>query len=333
MPTYTVTDGRETKWVSGRGTVNVRSGPGTDSPVVGRLGGGEEVSVTGHAEGTEWVRVALADGGAGFVYSPLLGNTKPAPDRSIGLQAGTIFRDCANALVATSDESVPGGVFCGPELVVIPPGNFMMGSTEYASEQPVHKVDIGYRFAVGRYEVTQSEWRLVMGTDPSNFKGDDRPVENVTWDDAQEFIGKLNARTGRKYRLLTESEWEYVARAGTRTKYPWGNDIGRGNANCRSCGSRWDGKETAPVGSFRANGFGLYDLHGNVREWVEDCYNDNYAGAPINGSANTTGDCNMRVQRGSSWYNDPLKLGSAYRFRGDIVYRYDIVGFRIARTL
>ncbi|MEQ9328723.1 MAG: SUMF1/EgtB/PvdO family nonheme iron enzyme [Rhodospirillales bacterium] len=332
-PSYIVTDSRETKWVSARGTVNVRSGPGTDVPVVGRLGSGDEVEVTGQVDGADWVRVALADGGTGFVYAPLLGDAKPEPDRVRSLSAGAVFRDCENALVATSGASVPGGVFCGPELVVIPPGSFMMGSTEYASEQPVHKVDIGYRFAVGRYEVTQSEWRSVMGWDPSRFKGADRPVENVTWADAQAFIGKLNARTGRKYRLLTESEWEYVARAGTTTKYPWGNDIGRGNANCDVCGSRWDNRATAPVGSFAANGFGLHDLHGNVYEWVEDCYKDSYSGAPTNGRANTTGDCRMRVVRGGSWNIYPVYLRSAFRFRLDSVIRSGNYGFRIARTL
>ncbi|MEQ9326509.1 MAG: SUMF1/EgtB/PvdO family nonheme iron enzyme, partial [Rhodospirillales bacterium] len=337
-PSYRVSDLRATKWVSGRGTVNVRSGPGTGSPVVGRLGGGDEVSVTGRVEGSEWVRVALADGGAGFVYGSLLGDTKPSapvpvPGNGRNLSAGTVFRDCENAQVATSGTSVPGGVFCGPELVVIPPGSFMMGSTESASEQPVHKVDIGYRFAVGRYEVTQSEWRTVMGTDPSVFKGADRPVENVSWADAQAFIGKLNARTGRKYRLLTDSEWEYVARAGTTTEYSWGNDIGRGNANCAGCGSRWDDRETAPVGSFRANGFGLHDLHGNVWEWVEDCYKDSYSGAPTNGSANTTGDCNKRVLRGGSWNSNPVNLRSASRIWNVTVNRYYLFGFRIARTL
>ncbi|MEQ9329398.1 MAG: formylglycine-generating enzyme family protein, partial [Rhodospirillales bacterium] len=271
---------------------------------------------------------------AGFVYAPLLGDTKPEPDRVRSLSAGAVFRDCENALVATSGASVPGGVFCGPEMVVIPPGSFMMGSTTgYSDEQPVHKVDIGYRFAVGRYEVTQSEWRSVMGTDPSGFKGADRPVENVSWADAQAFIGKLNARTGRTYRLLTESEWEYVARAGTTTEYSWGNDIGRGNANCRSCGSRWDNRETSPVGSFRANGFGLHDLHGNVWEWVEDCYKNSYSGAPTNGSANTTGDCRKRVLRGGSWSNNPVNLRSANRFRGDTGSRVSFYGFRIARTL
>ena len=174
---------------------------------------------------------------------------------------------------------------------------------------------------------------MVMGTDPSRFKGADRPVVRVSWEDAQAFIGKLNARTGRKYRLLTESEWEYVARAGTTTEYPWGNDIGRGNANCDGCGSRWDNKETAPVGSFRSNGFGLHDLHGNVWEWVEDCWNGSYSGAPANGRANTTGDCRKRVLRGGSWLDLPVNLRSAFRLWAGPVSRLSNRGSRTARTL
>ncbi|MEQ9328727.1 MAG: SUMF1/EgtB/PvdO family nonheme iron enzyme, partial [Rhodospirillales bacterium] len=346
-PSYRVSDLRETKWVSGRGTVNVRSGPGTGSPVVGRLGGGDEVSVTGRVEGSEWVRVALADGGSGYVYGSLLGDAKPSapvvaappvpvpvPGNSRNLTTGTVFRDCENALVATSGASVPGGVFCGPEMVVIPPGSFMMGSTTGGSdEQPVHRVNINNRFAVGKYEVTQAEWLSVMGTNPSGFKGDDHPVEKVSWDDAQEFIVKLNALTGEKYRLLTESEWEYVTRAGSITNYFWGDEIGRGNANCNGCGSRWDGIETAPVGRFQANAFGVYDLHGNVSEWVEDCWSTNYYNAPVDGGPSEIRECRDRIVRGGSWYSKPENLRSAYRGGNFISLRYYYYGFRLARNL
>ena len=138
---------------------------------------------------------------------------------------------------------------------------------------------------------------------------------------------------GGSYRLLSEAEWEYVARAGTTTAYWWGNDIGRDRANCNGCGSRWDNRQTAPVGSFTANPFGLYDVHGNVYESVEDCWNRSYEGAPTDGSAWTSGDCGRRVLRGGSWYGYPRFLRSALRLRHTSGDRISIAGFRVARTL
>ena len=169
-----------------------------------------------------------------------------------------------------------------------------------------------------------------------------RPVISVSWDDVQEFIAWLNARTDGGYRLPTESEWEYAARAGSESLYSWGDEIGVNRANCRGCGSEWDNTETAPVGSFPANAWGLHDMHGNVWEWTEDCvnivflYDHNYEGAPDDGSAwleegNRT--CNVRVIRGGSWGNNPWFLRSANRGRGGRSARYfgDHRGFRLAR--
>ena len=388
-PSYTVTDGRETKWVSGRGTVIVRLGPGTNSMEVGRLDSGDEVSVTGRVDGSEWVRVALANGGTGFVYGSLLGDAKPSkpvvvappvtllgPANSRDLTAGMVFRDCENELVATSGVSVPEGAFCGPELVVIPPGSFMMGSTSGDSdEQPVHKVDIGYPFAVGRYEVTRGEfarfveetvydagkgcwvlrsgkWLEDPGSDwrsPGYSQTDAHPVACLNWNGATSFVTWLSRKTGQRYRLLTESEWEYVARAGTTTKRYWGNSeagcdyANAGDLTLKAADPGWKhpvsscqdgfGIGTAPVGTKQANGLGLYDILGNVWEWVEDCWNGNYSGAPTNGSANRTEDCRKRVLRGGSWVNHPVLLRSAIRNTNDAVNRYSNLGFRIARTL
>jgi formylglycine-generating enzyme required for sulfatase activity len=139
--------------------------------------------------------------------------------------------------------------------------------------------------------------------------------------------------TGQHYRLLSESEWEYAARAGTTTAYPWGDEIGTGNADCIGCGSQWDGKQTSPVGSFKPNSFGLYDMQGNVYQWVEDCYHDSYRDAPTDGSANTTGDCSRRVVRGGAWARSPNELRSAYRHWGATNIRIDNQGFRLARML
>jgi formylglycine-generating enzyme required for sulfatase activity len=139
--------------------------------------------------------------------------------------------------------------------------------------------------------------------------------------------------TGQPYRLLTEAEWEYAARAGSTTAYYWGVEIGRGNANCNGCGSKWDNLQTSPVGSFAANQFGLYDMAGNVWQSVQDCYHDDYNGAPTDGSAWTSGDCSRRVFRGGSWDYDPRDLHAASRLGGSSGGRDDVLGFRVGRTL
>ena len=140
-------------------------------------------------------------------------------------------------------------------------------------------------------------------------------------------MAKKSRRTRKSYRLLSEAEWEYAAqgRAGSQV-------FGKGNANCRGCGSRWDNKQTAPVGSFRPNGFGLHDMLGNAWEWTQDCSNGSYSGAPTDGSAWTSGDCSRRVLRGGSWDYIPRGVRSAIRSRNRTTDRYDIIGFRISRT-
>jgi len=224
----------------------------------------------------------------------------------------------------------------GIELVLIPAGSFDMGSNNgYADEKPVHRVNVP-AFALGKYEVTQGQWKAVMGNNPSKFTscGDNCPVESVSWNDVQQFIQRLNQQTGLNFRLPTEAEWEYAARAGSSTKYSWGDNIGRNNANCDGCGSRWDDKSTAPVGSFAPNAFGLYDMHGNVREWVQDVSHANYNGAPTDGSAwMSGGDSSRRVLRGGSWLYSPDELRSANRLGDTPDNRKATFGFRIARTV
>ena len=239
-------------------------------------------------------------------------------------------------------EQPPAGdsrVFDGMEFVWIPAGEFRMGSTSreaFNDEQPIRQVRIGEGFWLGKHEVTQSEWQREMGSNPSRFDecGPSCPVERVSWHDAQEFIGRLNARGGgNRYRLPTEAEWEYAARAGTTTAYWWGNAIGDNRANCGGCGSRWDNESTAAVGSFAANAWGLHDVHGNVREWVQDCWHGSYEGAPGDGSAWTSGgSCGRRVLRSGSWYHGPRYLRAAHRTSYDVDTRYTYVGFRVART-
>ena len=207
-------------------------------------------------------------------------------------------------------------------------------------EEPLHRVRIDYRFAVGVYEVTFSEWYACIDAggcgnhipDDMRWGRGNRPVMNVSWYDAQSYVRWLSARTGKRYRLLSESEWEYVARAGTETAYSWGDSIGVNRANCDGCGSQWDGEKTAPVGSFAANAWGVYDMHGNVWEWVEDCYNGSYEGAPADGSEWTSEDCGKRVERGGTWDYGPWWLRSADRSSSTADTRNEVIGFRVARS-
>ena len=237
------------------------------------------------------------------------------------IQAGATFKDCDDC----------------PEMVVIPSGTFMMGTKDdpfaktpqSKDEQPQHLVSIR-SFSIGKYEITQEQWYAVMGYTPSHFKGRTLPVEQVSWNDTQEFIQKLNAKTGKTYRLPTEAEWEYTARAGSQTEFSFGdneNDLGRyawftGNSS----------SQTHPVGEKQPNAFGLFDMHGNVWEWTQDCWNENYVGAPNDSSAWTQGDCSRRVLRGGSWFNGPPVLRSANRYGLTAAFRLNSFGFRVART-
>ncbi|MDP1613795.1 MAG: SUMF1/EgtB/PvdO family nonheme iron enzyme [Sulfuritalea sp.] len=219
-----------------------------------------------------------------------------------------------------------------PELVVIPSGSFSMGSNDgLGNEKPVRTVRIGNAFALGKTEVTQGQWRAMMGSNPSHFSGcgDACPVDKVSWDDAQAFVKKLSEKTGKRYRLPSEAEWEYACRAGRQQTYCGGDDVGT-VAWYRDNGD----KMTHAVGGKQANAFGLFDMSGNVWEWVEDCYHDSYRGAPTDGSA-WTGGCkdDRRVLRSSSAGNSPLEARSANRFRLARVIRDLSNGFRVARML
>jgi formylglycine-generating enzyme required for sulfatase activity len=231
-----------------------------------------------------------------------------------------------------------------PTMIVIPTGEFIVGSPPTEpdrsdNEEPQHKVTIATPFAVSEYDVTFDDWDacVSVGACPAASDGDygrgTRPVINVSWNDAQQYAAWLSEMTGQPYRLLTEAEWEYAARAGTTTAYYWGDEIGKGNASCDGCGSAWDNLSTSPVGSFPPNAFHLYDMAGDVWQWVEDCYHSNYDGAPTDGSAWRTGDCSSRVIRGASWDYRPKGLRSAVRAKQFVDYRDYYLGFRVARTL
>ena len=283
-----------------------------------------------------------------------------APERKIGSR----FRDCPEC----------------PEMVVVPAGSFLMGSPSgekgrYDNEGPQHRVEISKPFAVGVYEVMRGEFgRFVRATghsignscwlwdssagkwvertgrtwrDPGFAQTDRHPVVCVSWDDVRAYAGWLSRETGERYRLLSEAEREYVARAKTHTARHWGESESgqcrhangadltakRHNANwpVASCD---DGHyRTSPVGSFQANAFGLHDVLGNVAEWAQDCWNDSYRDAPTDGRAWKRGECGRRVVRGGSWGSRPRYLRSASRSWGDAGFRSNNLGFRVTRTL
>ena len=286
------------------------------------------------------------------------------------LRSGGVFRDCASGC---------------PEMVVVPAGSYLMGSRpedvqqgKDGEEQPQHRVEIGYAFAVGRFEVTRDEyaafvrdtaladpdgcnvhepprWPTIMGLNWHNTgfpQGGRDPVVCVSWLEAEAYTRWLSHKTGHHYRLLSEAEWEYADRAGTQSEAYWGDDP---NAACEYANGvdatlterfpkgRWEERVpchdghifTAPVGSYRPNAFGLYDMEGNAFEWVEDCWADNYQGAPADGSARTAGaDCGNRVNRGGSWTSIPTGLRSAHRGLDNFENtRVVDLGFRVARNL
>ncbi len=316
-----------------------------------------------------------------FISSLLLACTVSAsalaqaltPERERALKPKDSFRECDSC----------------PEMVVVPAGSFNMGSPDNEKdrdknddedESPQHRVMIARPFAVGKFEVTLDQFAAFLketGYDAESecvtfeqgkaAKRFDRSFRNlgyeqnsshpaacVNWNDAKAYVSWLSSKTGKTYRLLTEAEWEYAARARTTTgsapRFHFGDDE---KAMCRygngadqtakrtiSHTANWtifscdDGYAyTAPVGSFTANAFGLYDMHGNVSEWTEDCYHDSYRGAPTNGSAWTSEDCGYRVVRGGSWFSFPRELRSADRFWQVTSYRSDHFGFRVGRTL
>ncbi len=230
------------------------------------------------------------------------------------------------------------------KMVVIPAGTFQMGCVSGRDceddEHPVHPVTISRPFALSRHEVTFDEYDRFAAATGRSLPDDEgwgrgrRPVVNVSWDDAQAYVSWLSSETGVRYRLPSEAEWEYAARAGTTTAYSWGNKIGSNRANCDGCGSQWDDDMTAPVGSFAANAWGLYDMHGNASEWVEDCWHETSAGAPADGSAWTAErDCDRRVVRGSNSINPPRNIRAASRGGAVAGFGFRYYGFRVATTL
>lgn len=267
-----------------------------------------------------------------------------------GLLFAILFSQSAASQPVAENASISAAVItkdCDscPEMVTIPAGSFLRGSeTGRSTERPVHKVSVK-SFMIGRVEITQKQWRDVMGSNPSANQacGENCPVDSVSWDDVHDFLKRLRELTGKEYRLPSEAEWEYAARGGTSSIYWWGDSASHENANYGTdecCNGLAEGRDqwenTAPVGSFPPNAYGLYDTHGNVAEWVEDVYHKNYFLAPGDGSAWVTGaphEFLARVVRGGAWNHDKGNLRSASRGMGIIVETSGVIGFRVARSL
>ncbi|MCD4702864.1 MAG: formylglycine-generating enzyme family protein [Methanosarcinaceae archaeon] len=223
------------------------------------------------------------------------------------------------------------------EFIKIPSGEFNMGSPDTESDRdnnegPVHRVTIGETFYLGKYPVTQKQWKAVMGNNPSNFKGDDRPVEKVSWDAVQDFINILNEKEGTyEYCLPSEAEWEYACRAGTTTRYSFGD------AQSKLREYAWydknSGSETHPVGKKKPNPWGLYDMHGNVWEWVQDEWHADYDDAPDDGSSWEDDKSSYRVARGGGWFNVSSSCRSANRGNCDPGFGDSGLGFRLLRKI
>jgi formylglycine-generating enzyme required for sulfatase activity len=271
--------------------------------------------------------VATADAAEMAMQKLSLSVLSNAQERHVAEAPGSEFRECARVC---------------PRMVVVPPGTFAMGSPEdevdrTAGEGPRHEVTIAHAFAISRSEVTFEQWDACVAaaacpTAVDSWGRGTMPVIDVSWDGAKLYVAWLSHVTGKEYRLPTEAEWEYAARAGSSTRYAWGDEPGIGHANCNGCVSAWT-LQTAPVGSFQPNAFGLFDMQGNVWEWVEDVWHDSYEGAPTDGSAWIEGDATYRVVRGASWHNEPELTRVAIRFKRHREVQFDTLGFRVARTI
>lgn len=316
---------------------------------------------------------------------PVSGATPPKEKTGLRPHLHRLFLELVFLLCSLPAVAAKDCAHC-PEMVVIPAGQFVMGAAPGEEEranlpeefrnrsQPQRSVNVK-QFSAGRFEVTRGQYRMfaeatgrsgdgcfawsgsVFEMEPVNSwrnsgyaQDDAHPVTCVSWEDASAYVMWLSQHTGRKYRLLTEAEWEYAARAGTTTTRFWGDDAdmsceyangadrstaalvpGADDWHVANCDDRY--AYTAPVGSYRPNAFGLYDMLGNVEEWTQDCWNGNYSGAPTDGSAVATGDCSLRVVRGGSWDDAPVGVPAAYRVGSPTTIRVYRRGFRIATDM
>ena len=252
---------------------------------------------------------------------------EPAASNSQTLAASVVhalesFKDCGDC----------------PEMVELPLGSYVMGSNSIdQSETPPHRVNVSRPIAIGKYEVTVSEWNACVVSGGCDYKpgsaatSSRAPMRNISWTDAQQYVDWLTKTSGKTYRLPSEAEWEYAARAGTTTEFWWGNKPGKGQANCKDCGGPWERKFPADVDAFPANPYGLYGISGGVWEWSSDCWFSSHAGAPSDTRSRKKQNCRTRVLRGGSWKNDASYARTASRLGYDTDVRYFVNGLRVAR--
>ncbi|WP_425435459.1 formylglycine-generating enzyme family protein [Paraburkholderia ribeironis] len=227
-----------------------------------------------------------------------------------------------------------------PIMIAVPAGSFAMGSsTDDPSEKPVHHVSIGAPFAIGKYAVTVEQWNACVAANacqkltPESNANKAAPARDLSWDDAQQYVKWLARITGKPYRLPTEAEWEYADRGGTTTAYWWGDQMRKGNANCKDCGDPWHKEGPENAGSFAPNPLGLYDMNGSVWEWTADCWHNTYQSAPVDGHAWDSPGCEMRVIRGGSWREGAGYMLTATRFKYSAGVRQSQNGLRVVKDV
>ena len=346
---------------------NLRTSPANNATRVANLPRNTTVRVLGRVPGVNWYRVATSDGAQGYVFAPLVhmtpaaesrteANPPPQPEKAQPekQQAAVPSPPPAEQQVAATTPPAPGSGAVRnhsksnsfqdcpecPVMVRIQPGTFTMGSDQGdRSERPAHKVTIAKPFALGAYEVTVAEWRACVdgggcpdGMPRMTNANDNTPIHNISWQEAQAYAKWLSQKTGQRYRLPTEAEWEFAARGGTSGRYWWGGEPGV-YANCQDCGGPHERLTPAAVGSYKPNPYGLHDMNGSVAEWVADCWHPDYAGAPSDGSAWTTGNCRERVLRGGSWRAAMTDISDTARLFYDVDVRYLNNGVRVLREL
>ncbi len=325
-------------------SADVHRDPNLQSEIVAALKRGTHVHVTGRTKDDNWYQIQLASGTTGFVYSKLLQAPvavapQPTPSPAQQPPPKAVAKPEQPPVAAHNTSGIKDCSDC-PELVVLQPGTFIMGDNEGdRSERPAHRVSIGKAFAIGKYELTMAQWNACVQAKACEALPqtaglpDKAPAMNLSWNDAQQYVHWLSERTKQDYRLPTEAEWEYAARAGTHSRYWWGSKMEAGKANCKDCGGAWSQDAPADVDALPSNPFGIYGTSGGVWEWVQDCWHKSYRGAPADGSAWTRADCRENVIRGGSWRNDQSYSTSSSRFTYDTTVRFIANGFRVAKTL
>jgi len=333
---------------------NIRDGPGSDASWVTSVPAGTQLKSIEHIKDIDWYQIELADGQKGFISGSLVRASENDQPIEVAVATDDVIADPpakpetqtdeAVQVTAVDPTSLPSEELkeCDdcPVMITLPTGSFQMGSNDgELAEQPVRSVSVDGPIALGKYEVTVAEWQACASSgfcrkisDPTP-DDDKRPVQNISWADAESFIAWLRKETEQPYRLPTEAEWEYAARGGKASKYWWGDIYEDGQANCANCGGEWDRKRPADIGSYQPNPFGLHDMYGGVSEWVADCWIGHYRDAPGNADARTESFCPQRVLRGGSWRSELDDITSSSRFRYDAQVSYYTNGFRVARDL